>query len=229
MDSSYGQTGPQYSLPQNSDAAYVENGLHPVPADQTDKIINSAHYVPYDQYKPVPLSPDQGMKTSSLMPKKRICGVGRGMFILFCVLAFFIVALVVIAGLFGAMLANQSVEILDLKNTTPTKETSTAAAATTTWVEVNDWEFIGCWMDGDERIFPDKNVVIKNQTNRLCAAACAGYEYFGTEFGDQCYCSKTAPKTAAPAWNCDMHCAGAPNSEICGGYYFMSAWKRKSS
>ncbi|KAF5484710.1 WSC domain-containing protein [Colletotrichum siamense] len=240
MDSSHRSSpAPNYSQPHDSDGAYVENGLHPV--EQTDKIVNNSHYVSYDQYKPVPLSADQGYVApidASRPTKKRICGISSGVFILLCLLAFFIAILVVVAGVFGSMLAKQSAEVLDLKSTSPTKtsdpdangsSTATAAAATTTWVTVTDWDFIGCYEDGDERVFSGNISVIQNQTNKLCALACDGFDYFGTQYGDQCYCSKTPPKTAAPAWNCDMHCAGAPNSEICGGYYFLSAWKKKSS
>lgn len=90
-----------------------------------------------------------------------------------------------------------------------------------------DWEYIGCYEDTSNRVFPDKFTQIDDQTNRLCAGVCSGYEYFGTEFGDQCYCSRTPPTTAAPAWNCDMHCTGAQTSEICGGFFFLSAWKKK--
>ncbi|KAF9873298.1 wsc domain containing protein [Colletotrichum karsti] len=238
MSSSYGHSpANNYSQTPNSDGSYVESGLHPV--EQPEKILNGSHYVPYDQYKPVPLSADQGYIAPIATPrpsKKRICGISSVTFILLCLLGFFVAVLVVVAGVFGSMLAKQSGEILDLKSASPTKTTETdangtttsgAPAATTTWVEVSDWEFIGCWEDGDERVFPDKYQHIENQTNRLCASACDGYDYFGTQYGDQCYCSKTAPKTVAPPWNCDMHCAGAPNSEICGGYYFLSAWKKK--
>ncbi|KAJ0162244.1 hypothetical protein CTA2_4864 [Colletotrichum tanaceti] len=234
MDPSLGQRT-QHSQP--SDASYVENGLHPVQESASDKIVGGPHYQQYKQYSRVPAS--GGHDIEPVTQKKRICGVGKAVFVLWCILGFLLAVLCVVAGVFGSMIARQDARILELNNiaatrTTPppdTNATSTTAApaATTTWVEVANWEYIGCYLDAADRAFPDKYTHIDNQTNRLCAAACADYEYFGTQFGDQCYCSSTPPETAAPAWNCDMHCNGAQTSEICGGYFFLSAWKKKKT
>ncbi|KAF6818996.1 wsc domain containing protein [Colletotrichum musicola] len=224
--------------PPAGDATFAENGLHPVEL-ASDKIVSTPEHASYGQYNPVPLSADQVYGPSGVRgpPERRICGLGRAVFVLWCLLAVLVALLVVVAGVFGSMLARQSAEILDLKSEAPTRTsdldtngtvTGSAAAATTTWVQVSDWEFIGCWVDGEERVFPDKYQQIDRMTNKACASTCGGFRYFGSQFGDQCYCSNTPPETPAPAWNCDMHCAGAPNSEICGGYYFLSAWRRKT-
>ncbi|KAF6816403.1 wsc domain containing protein [Colletotrichum sojae] len=208
------------------DAAFAENGLHPVePA--SDKIVSTPEHASYGHLRTV-----RGPRPA----ERRICGLGRAVFVLWCLLAVLVALLVVVAGVFGSMLARQSAEILDLKSAAPTRTsdpdtngtvTGSAAAATTTRVQVSDWEFIGCWVDG-ERVFADKYQQIDHMTNKACASTCGGLRYFGSQFGDQCYCSNTPPEAPAPAWNCDMHCAGAPNSEICGGYYFLSAWRRKT-
>lgn len=52
-------------------------------------------------------------------------------------------------------------------------------------------------------------------TNELCSTFCTAYDYpySGTEYGSQCYCSKTAPWSAPVG--CSMACAGN-SSEICG-------------
>ncbi|KAK1725001.1 uncharacterized protein BDZ83DRAFT_778088 [Colletotrichum acutatum] len=126
--------------------------------------------------------------------KNRICGISLAMFILWCILGFLLALLAIVAGVFGSMLARQSSEISNLKNVVATKTTgpdanatatTAAPAATTTWVEVVDWEYIGCYEDASNRVFPDKYTDIEDQTNRLRAGVCSGYEYFGTEFGDQ--------------------------------------------
>ncbi|KXH64577.1 hypothetical protein CSAL01_04666 [Colletotrichum salicis] len=154
-----------------------------------------------------------------LMNKRRQRGGyvvwSMAMFILWCILGFLLALLAIVAGVFGSMLARQSSEILDLKNVAATKttgsdtngtSTTAAPAATMMWVQVVDWEYIGYYEDTSNRVFPDKYTHIEDQTNRLCAAVSSDYEYFGTEFGDQCYCSRTPP-----------------TSEIFGGYLFLSA------
>ncbi|OBR10815.1 Wsc domain containing protein [Colletotrichum higginsianum IMI 349063] len=234
MDSSFGQRM-EHSQPSNA-SSYVENGLHPVPESASDKIVGGPQYHQYKQYSQVPTS--GGQPIEPVTQKRRICGVGKAVFVLWCILGFLLAVLCVVAGVFGSMIARQDERILELKNVAATQttqpdtnatSTTAAPAATTTWVEVANWEYIGCYLDSADRAFPDKYTLIDNQTNRLCAAACADYEYFGTQFGDQCYCSSTPPETAAPAWNCDMHCNGAQTSEICGGYFFLSAWKKKTT
>ncbi|KAK0377001.1 hypothetical protein CLIM01_05660 [Colletotrichum limetticola] len=224
-------TNTNYSQSQVIDDSYVENGLHPVP--EPDKIVGASYYHQYNQV------PGNGMSShpqEQAASKRRICGMSSVMFMLWCILGFLLALLAIVAGVFGSMLARQSSEILDLKDVAATKttdpdtngtSTTAAPATTTTWVQVVDWEYIGCYEDTSNRVFPDKFTQIDDQTNRLCAGVCSGYEYFGTEFGDQCYCSRTPPTTAAPAWNCDMHCTGAQTSEICGGFFFLSAWKKK--
>ncbi|KAK1498152.1 hypothetical protein CCUS01_12928 [Colletotrichum cuscutae] len=226
-------TNTRYSQSQVVDDSYVENGLHPVP--EPDKIVGAPYYHQYNQV------PGNGMSShpqEQAASKRRICGMSLAMFMLWCILGFLLALLAIFAGVFGSMLARQSSEILDLKNVAATKttgpdtngtSTTAAPATTTTWVQVVDWEYIGCYEDTSNRVFPDKFTQIDDQTNRLCAGVCSGNEYFGTEFGDQCYCSRTPPTTAAPAWNCDMHCTGAQTSEICGGFFFLSAWKKKRS
>ncbi|KXH39627.1 hypothetical protein CSIM01_06682 [Colletotrichum simmondsii] len=217
MDHSYGQQTGDYNVdPAGSDAStaqimnthysqsqvvdnsYVENGLHPVP--EPDKISSS--------------------KTNGIEEEDLWDELGD-------------VYTLVHTGIPSCTVGHRCG---DLKNVAATKttdpdtngtSTTTAPATTTTWVQVVDWEYIGCYEDSSNRVFPDKYTQIDDQTNRLCAGVCSGYEYFGTEFRDQCYCSRTPPMTAAPAWNCNMHCNGSQTSEICGGFFLLSAWKKK--
>ncbi|KAH0046468.1 hypothetical protein KCU78_g6, partial [Aureobasidium melanogenum] len=87
------------------------------------------------------------------------------------------------------------------------------------------YNYFGCWLD---------NVAGRALTNHAlngqtvgpdtCAAACSGYQYFGLEYGDECYCANTigANSTIAPGGSntalngCNMACAGASNF-TCGG------------
>lgn len=53
-------------------------------------------------------------------------------------------------------------------------------------------------------------------TKEACSAFCTSHDmpFSGTEYGQECYCSETAP-TAADAWWCNMPCTGN-SAEICG-------------
>lgn len=51
-----------------------------------------------------------------------------------------------------------------------------------------------------------------------CAAFCAGYRYFGTEYAAECYCGNVLHATSANASlaDCAMPCSGNP-AQYCGG------------
>ncbi len=59
-------------------------------------------------------------------------------------------------------------------------------------------------------------------TIESCAAGCAGYSYFGTEFGGECYCGNTLGAGSAPVAGdpdvsgCNMLCQGN-TLQFCGG------------
>ena len=54
-------------------------------------------------------------------------------------------------------------------------------------------------------------------TNAKCAAFCAKFAYFGTEYASECYCgnSRDSTSASAPAADCNMACSGAAG-ETCG-------------
>ncbi|PVH81496.1 copper radical oxidase [Cadophora sp. DSE1049] len=54
-------------------------------------------------------------------------------------------------------------------------------------------------------------------TIEMCAASCAGYTYFGTEYGRECYCGNSfgTGSTVAPTTDCSFTCAGNAY-EYCG-------------
>lgn len=55
-----------------------------------------------------------------------------------------------------------------------------------------------------------------SMTTQACAAFCANYQYFGTEYGRECFCGNTiAPNTLAAVEGCTMPCSGDA-SQICG-------------
>lgn len=54
-------------------------------------------------------------------------------------------------------------------------------------------------------------------TVEMCATSCAGYTYFGTEYGRECYCGNSfgAGSTVAPTNDCSFTCGGDAY-EYCG-------------
>ncbi|KAH7140944.1 hypothetical protein EDB81DRAFT_724282 [Dactylonectria macrodidyma] len=216
---------------QNDYPPGIDDGLHVVQDHGPENII-------YLQKRDQALV-DESLKSQALPPpEKRIYGLRRATFIFTCILALIFILYICIVGVFGSLITNQAAKISDLRKQTldrPSDSTNlpqttlTAPLATATWVKVADWEFIGCWEDDSSRVFGDSDKEDTALTNRACANFCDSFEYFGTEFGAQCYCSKTPPKTVAPPWNCNSHCGGADlTSEICGGFFFLSAWRRNN-
>ncbi|KAK7456790.1 hypothetical protein Landi51_02066 [Colletotrichum acutatum] len=198
-------TSMHYSQPQVVDYSYVENGFHPVP--EPDKIVGAPYYHQYNEVPGMPSHPhekvtskkkdmwyalgnvhtlvhtgipsgaagyrrggtwEHACKTElgNLKPQKR----GRDK-----------VSISISTG----RRVNTDTHHRTTGPDANATATTAAPAATTTWVEVVDWEYIGCYEDASNRVFPDKYTDIEDQTNRLRAGVCSGYEYFGTEFGDQ--------------------------------------------
>ena len=74
---------------------------------------------------------------------------------------------------------------------------------------------LGCFVDTASRVFPFKATDANDMTAAKCAANCAGYPYFGTQWSRECYCGTTAPTVTAPASECSMACSG-DDGELCG-------------
>ncbi|KAF4817533.1 hypothetical protein CGCSCA5_v005885 [Colletotrichum siamense] len=214
--------------------AYIENGLHPV--HHSDKIVGGPIEHQYDgQYYG---GYTQISAATTLKAEKRICGARKPVFVLWCIIGFMAAMLVMVAGVFGAMIANQDAKIQNLQQINGGTRTASASAAATTWVEISDWEYVGCYRDNDQRTMRDAyQNYTTSQTNRQCKAFCEkNYNYFGTETGGECYCSSTAPSEDAlsPAWNSSVPVAGAlrdstriPSANVRGpdmaSAYYMSA------
>ncbi len=62
----------------------------------------------------------------------------------------------------------------------------------------------------------------------MCQTHCAGYNYFGVEYGRECWCSKTAPTNAAATADCNMVCAG-DSTQLCGAGNRLNVWGAPST
>ncbi|KAG7291999.1 hypothetical protein NEMBOFW57_002029 [Staphylotrichum longicolle] len=83
---------------------------------------------------------------------------------------------------------------------------------------------LGCFVDSPGRILPNKIISTDDMTATKCALNCAGYPYFGTEWGRECYCGSDAPTVPAPLSECSMVCSGN-NDELCGASMRLNVYK----
>lgn len=63
-----------------------------------------------------------------------------------------------------------------------------------------------------------------------CALECEGYAFFGTQYGDECWCggNETDHLQHGESELCDFKCAGDA-SQVCGGYFSLSVYQYASA
>lgn len=60
---------------------------------------------------------------------------------------------------------------------------------------------------------------------KSCATSCEGSAYFGTQFGEECYCSSGSDELdSLGEATCNMECSG-DDSETCGGRLAISVYE----
>ncbi|KAK7425150.1 hypothetical protein QQX98_000064 [Neonectria punicea] len=107
--------------------------------------------------------------------------------------------------------------------TTSTTTTTTSAKATATGPQINDkigsWDFQGCWTEATNgRALNSKTYAKDDMTLESCAAFCDGYDFFGTEYGRECYCGNKLNTGSVKADNqkdCSFTCPG-DKTQYCG-------------
>ncbi|KAL8776823.1 MAG: hypothetical protein Q9194_002912, partial [Teloschistes cf. exilis] len=117
--------------------------------------------------------------------------------------------------------------------------TPTTPGGPTNVPSIGAYSYLGCYTEGTNgRALTGKQNPVGGATltNELCAAACQGYTYFGTEYSGECYCGQTLLNGAvlAPggddstANGCSMTCNGNV-TELCGGAGRLSTYKLNST
>jgi hypothetical protein len=82
---------------------------------------------------------------------------------------------------------------------------------------VGAFSYQSCWTDSvGARSLTGTNEMQAGMTVEMCATFCDGYEYFGVEYGSECYCGNDLAGEAAAEADCSILCAGSA-SEWCGG------------
>jgi hypothetical protein len=103
--------------------------------------------------------------------------------------------------------------------TSTTTSSSTSAVPTLSHrSKVGAYNLVGCWTEGQGiRALSGATFAYDGMTLESCMANCAGFTYWGTEYGRECYCSNfTDPSSAsAPLTDCNMVCGGDA-TEYCG-------------
>ncbi|PHH59323.1 hypothetical protein CDD81_3392 [Ophiocordyceps australis] len=111
---------------------------------------------------------------------------------------------------------------MELYSTTSAPATPTPTATLTHKATVAPYTLVGCWAEAKgTRALEQKATTSGSMSNEACAAFCAGYKYFGTEYGSECYCGSYVGETsaAAPLAECNMPCGG-------DGYAYCGASNR---
>lgn len=88
--------------------------------------------------------------------------------------------------------------------------------------------YVGCFVDGGPRVLPSSSIASDDMTAAKCQANCAGFEYFGVEYGRECYCGNDAPTQTAPETDCSFPCAGS-DAEFCGAGNRLNVYKRTAA
>lgn len=87
----------------------------------------------------------------------------------------------------------------------------------------------GCRTEISGRALREYHMAVDNMTNDMCAEFCKDFEYFGTEYGTECYCGKKIRKGSkgVEAGECDMVCGGG--KEFCGGHDRISVYEKRKA
>lgn len=83
---------------------------------------------------------------------------------------------------------------------------------------IGTFNYIGCYKDliNNVRTLGAISQSVATMTLEACATFCYGYDYFGTEYGRECYCGYTLdPTVKAPETDCVTPCLGN-TTELCG-------------
>eukprot|EP00903_Cladosiphon_okamuranus_P008193 g7889.t1 len=95
--------------------------------------------------------------------------------------------------------------------------------------------YLGCYQDGKTRggpprIFTGDNTISQDNSAVFCSQFCAGYDFFGTQYSRDCWCTDGTPDTTYLLYeeldesDCNMPCTGEP-TEFCGGPSIMAVYE----
>jgi len=94
------------------------------------------------------------------------------------------------------------------------------------------YKSLGCYSEPpNTRALTGLVIADDSMTVNRCEARCktAGFQYYGVEYGRECYCGNSLDISAgkAPEGDCNMPCAGS-STEKCGGPYRLNLYSNSS-
>ncbi|KAJ0324077.1 hypothetical protein Brms1b_001324 [Colletotrichum noveboracense] len=95
--------------------------------------------------------------------------------------------------------------------------TSTASAPSHR-ATMGGYKFVSCWTEATNgRALKGAAVAYDGMTLSSCMANCTGFDYWGTEYGRECYCGNFLDSTSTSALlvDCNMPCSG-DSTQYCG-------------
>ncbi|KAJ0308306.1 hypothetical protein COL516b_003575 [Colletotrichum fioriniae] len=103
-----------------------------------------------------------------------------------------------------------------------TVSSSTSSAAATATIShrqtMGGYKLVSCWTEASGgRALSGAAFAYDGMTLDSCMANCTGFDYWGTEYGRECYCgnSLAASSSSAPLADCSMQCSG-DSTQYCG-------------
>ncbi|KAM3413865.1 hypothetical protein BST61_g10539 [Cercospora zeina] len=103
-------------------------------------------------------------------------------------------------------------------STTTSRAEPTSSAPPAAPTTIGNYNYLGCYTEVGGRALRQGRTTNANMTNELCQRTCQGYQFFATEYANECYCGRSLHTDSRPATDnrCNMRCAG-DSTQICGG------------
>ncbi|ETS86981.1 hypothetical protein PFICI_00809 [Pestalotiopsis fici W106-1] len=92
---------------------------------------------------------------------------------------------------------------------------------------IGDFYYVSCYTEATSgHALSSKSTSTSSMTLEYCASYCKGYQYFGTEYGSECYCGNSfaAGANRTSDSECSMLCAN-DTSEYCGAGYRLTVYQ----
>jgi hypothetical protein len=109
----------------------------------------------------------------------------------------------------------------------PTTNSIVSATVSTFPISLSGYTYLGCYNEThDRRALNRKQGGGSSNTLNSCASFCLGYNYFGVEFGSECYCGDEIYVNSINQYSevgCSANCAGN-SSQKCGGPDFLNIY-----
>jgi len=133
-------------------------------------------------------------------------------------------------GLYQKGVGSTSSSAVTSTTSAPVTSTTTTSTTTTTTAGPTgtaNYTYIACWADNDlgNRTLQGKTIQDQGDSPDFCHTFCAGFAYFGLEYGYECWCGDVVRDASEqrPETECNMPCTG-DETKLCGAGYRLSLY-----